>query len=71
MNLPDFPFWLSDAVSGNWTCFLDDLPVTGLFSDETVFWPVGLWVGVAVTLVSLLVAARRELRQEVAVVVGG
>lgn len=72
-RLPDFPFWLSDlVVSGNWTCFLDR-PVTGLLSKERVFWAaVGLWVGgVAVALVSLLVAALRELRQDVAVVVGG
>lgn len=71
-HLPDFPFWLSGAVSGNWTCFLDGRPVTGLFSKERVFWPVvGLCVGVAVALVSLLVGALRELKQDVAVVVGG
>ena len=62
-----------EGMSGNWTCFLVCLPEMGLRSDvRFVATAVGLCVGVAVavTLVSLFVVIRRELRQEVAVVVG-
>ena len=72
-NSPSFSAWVMEGMSGNWTCFLPCLPVVGLRSDvKGVGSAVGLCVGVAVavTLVSLFVVRRRELRQDVAVVVG-